>query len=130
LIYVPSSVDGRIRVYELLPSNLMHHIDTIYIDMPLDNVSPDANGDLWVAGFPDGLAAAKGFAEVGANVPASIFRVRKTVDAGPEGVRSVDYRVEKMLEDREGTTIGGATTVRHDSKTGRLFVGGEFIVFF
>jgi hypothetical protein len=42
----------------------------------------------------------------------------------------VDYRVEKMLEDREGTTIGGATTVRHDSKTGRLFVGGEFIVFF
>jgi hypothetical protein len=97
--------------------------------MPLDNVSPDARGDLYVPGFPDFFQVVKGLADpYNEPMPASIFRIRKTVDAGPEGVRSVDYRVEKVVEDKEGKVLNGATTVRHDVKTGRLWIGGRYRV--
>lgn len=124
LIYVPSSVDGQVRVYAPTTDNLLKQIDTIHVGMPLDNISPDATGDLYVPGFPSYFQAYKGLEDPYSHIsPASIFRIRKTVDAGPEGVRSVDYRVEKVLEDRDGEVINGATTVRHDAKTGRLFIG-------
>lgn len=35
------------------------------------------------------------------------------------------YRVEKVLEDSEAKVLNGITTVRHDVRTGRLFMGGE-----
>ncbi|KAH8723715.1 serum paraoxonase/arylesterase-like protein [Phaeosphaeriaceae sp. PMI808] len=130
LIYVPSTVDGRIRVYALTTTNTLRLIDEIHVGMPLDNVSPDANGDLYVAGFPDLVKAVKGFADpLHVDAPASIFRIRKTVDGGPGGVGSADYRVEKVVEDREGKVISGATTVRHDVKTGRLFIGAAVFPF-
>lgn len=127
LIYLPSSIDGRIRVYTLHKDLKLKLVDEIYAGMPLDNISPDAKGDLWVPGFPDMLQAMKSLkAPYDEHAPATIMRVRKTVDKGPEGVRSVDYRVEKVLEDKEGKVLNGVTTVRHDVKTGRLFMGGEF----
>jgi hypothetical protein len=127
LIYVPSTIDGQIRVYALTQDNLMQLIDTIHTGMPLDNVSPDARGDLYVAGFPDFRQALAGMSDPrNVNAPASILRIRKTVDADAGGVRSVDYRVEKVVEDREGKIISGATTVRHDVKTGRLWIGSKF----
>lgn len=128
LIYVPSTVDGQIRVFSINDDKTLRQIDTIYVGMPLDNVSPDANGDLYVPGFPSLLQVLKGFASPYDEVtPVSIWRIRKTVDAGPQGVRSVDYRVEKVIEDRDSEVLAGATTVRHDAKSGRLFIGGELI---
>jgi len=53
----------------------------------------------------------------------TIWRIRKTVDVGENGVRSVDYRIEKVIEDKESEVLAGSTTVRHDAKTGRLFIG-------
>jgi hypothetical protein len=94
--------------------------------MPLDNISPDARGDLYVAGFPDFRKTGQSLADPhNVDAPASILRIRKTVDADEHGVRSVDYRVEKVIEDKEGKVISLATTVRHDVKTGRLWIGGE-----
>lgn len=127
LYYVPSSTDGQVRVYALDANNMLQQIDTIHTGMPLDNISPDAKGDLYVPGFPSMLELGKSLADPrNVEAPATIFRIRKTVDVGPDGVRSVDYRVEKVLEDKEGKIITGATTVRHDAKTGRLFIGGEY----
>jgi hypothetical protein len=124
LIYVPSTIDGIIRAYALTQDNLLQLIDTIHTGMPLDNISPDARGDLYVAGFPDFRQLMKGLADpLNVEVPASILRIRKTVDADDTGVRSVDYRVEKVVEDRVGKIISGAATVRHDVKTGRLWIG-------
>jgi hypothetical protein len=125
LIYVPSSVDGYIRVYALTSSNLLQHIDTIRTGMPIDNISPDARGDLYVPGFPNMRAGIAGMSDpLNKDVPSSILRIRKTVDVQRQ---KVDYRVEKVLEDREGRIVSGATTVRHDVKTGRLFIGGKYI---
>ena len=38
----------------------------------------------------------------------------------------MDYRVEKVIEDKDAKVLSGSTTVRHDVKTGRLFVSGKF----
>jgi len=95
--------------------------------MPLDNISPDANGDMYVAGFPDLYQSSKGFDDPYNGIsPVTIWRIRKTVDVGKTGVRSVDYRVEKVIEDKDAKVLSGSTTVRHDVKTGRLFVSGKF----
>jgi len=76
---------------------------------------------LYVAGFPNLRGALAGLADpMNVDAPSSILRIRKTVDVEK---RKVDYRVEKVVEDREGKVLSGATTVRHDVKTGRLFIG-------
>ncbi|KAF2034211.1 calcium-dependent phosphotriesterase [Setomelanomma holmii] len=121
LIYLPSSVDGRVRVYSLTSDNTLNLIDEIHAGMPLDNISPDANGDLWVPGFPYYLQTYKALADpLNMGAPATVLRIRKTVDVEN---RKVDYRVEKVLEDGEGKVLSGSTTVRHDVKTGRLWIG-------
>lgn len=128
LIYLPGSVDGLVRVLAITDDKKLKLIDSIPVGMPLDNISPDATGDLYVPGFPSLLQCQKGMTDPYNEVaPVSIWRIRKTVDIGPDGVRSIDYRVEKVIEDKESKVLAGATTVRHDAKTGRLFVGGEFL---
>lgn len=125
LFYLPSSVDGQIRVLALHEDNTLQQIDTIRVGMPLDNISPDAKGDLYTAGFPN-MQSMKGMADpYGQKAPVTIWRIRKTVDAGTDGVRSVDYRIEKVIEDKVSKVLAGSTTVRHDAKTGRLFIGGK-----
>ncbi|CBX99215.1 hypothetical protein IAQ61_000670 [Plenodomus lingam] len=129
LFYLPSTVDGQIRVLALKDDKTLQQIDTIRVGMPLDNVSPDAKGDLYVPGFPN-LQSVKGFGDpYGQPAPATIWRIRKTVDANADGVRSVDYRIEKVIEDKDSKVIAGATTVRHDARTGRLFIAAAVYPF-
>ena len=124
LIYVPSTIDGQIRVFSVKADKMLKQVDTIRIGMPLDNVSPDAIGDLYVPGFPKIFKAVQSMDnpyEVSA--PVTIWRVKKIVSSG-HGVESTQYKVEKVLEDRDSKFLSGSTTVRHDAKTGRLFIGG------
>ncbi|KAH7084118.1 hypothetical protein FB567DRAFT_528431 [Paraphoma chrysanthemicola] len=123
LIYLPSSVDGRVRVYAPTKANTLKVIEEIHVGMPLDNISPDANGDLYVPGFPDYLQVKKALDDPlnpDLRAPASVMRIRKTVDVEK---KKVLYHVDKVLEDKEGKVLTGSTTVRHDVKTGRLWIG-------
>ncbi|KAF2639464.1 calcium-dependent phosphotriesterase [Massarina eburnea CBS 473.64] len=115
-IYVPSTVDGKIYVYEVEPNtNNLDHVDTIEVGMPLDNINVDANGDMWVPGVPNILETMKTTTRpLEVNSPATLFRV---------GRNSGEWKVEKVLEDGEAKVMSLATTVAHDVKTGRLFVG-------
>jgi len=122
LIYIPSSADGTIKVFTLQPNKTLAQLHTIRLGMPLDNVSPDARGDLWVPGFPSARQTFKSLADPYLHhSPATVFRVRKVKQAGGED--KLEYEVKKMVEDGEGKVISGATTVVHDVKTGRLFIG-------
>jgi WD40 repeat protein len=117
LVYVPSSVDGSVRVFELQSDKTLKLLDTIHLNMPLDNISPDASGDLWVPGFPNfvqGKAAIENPSEK--ESPSTIWRIKKT---------NTGYEPEKVLEDNSGEILSIVTTVRHDSKTGRLFMGSK-----
>lgn len=127
LIYVPSSADGTIKVFSLQPDKTLTQLHTIRVGMPLDNISPDARGDLWVPGFPDTRQTFKSMADPYLHrSPATVFRVRRV---RREGAGELEYEVEKMVEDKEGQVISGATTVVHDVKTGRLFLGAAISPF-
>lgn len=127
LIYVPSSADGTVKVFALQPDQTLIQLHTIRLGMPLDNITPDKRGDLWVPGFPDTRQTFKGMANPYEEIsPATVFRIRK-VDRQGDG--KLEYEVTKVIEDKEAKVIDGATTVVHDVKSKRLFMGGAVAPF-
>jgi len=121
LYYVPSSVSGIVHVYSLNAKNTLTWVEKIPLGMPLDNLSVDSNGDIYAAGFPKMLAMMQGFDDpVNSRAPSTVIRARKTASG---------WKVEKVIEDRDGEVLPAATSVVHDVKTGRLFLGGVFSPF-
>lgn len=122
LLYVPSTASGRINVYRPSASGdgELNLIEEIRVGVPLDNISEDAEGVFWVAGIPRLLDAMPVFDDPlrTEGVPTSIFRISKRNEKGRTG-----YVILKALEDGKGEVLPLVTTVVHDVKTGRLFVG-------
>jgi hypothetical protein len=108
---------------------MLIHIDTIELRMPLDNLAVDANGDMWVPGAPDGWKLlswiAKPFEVKSPNTILKIGSMRgwNRHQSGSTTYAKTEYKIDKMLEDGESKIVSGITTVRHDAKTGRLFMG-------
>ena len=132
LIYVPSSIDGKVRVFSLsAATKMLELVNTIELGMPLDNLAVDANGDMWVPGFPDAWSFMRWLANPLEEAAVStLMRVSEIRDWNRDEVRTTEYvkakyKVDKMLEDREMKVVSGITTVRHDVKTGRLFMGSK-----
>ncbi|OLN81104.1 Serum paraoxonase/lactonase 3 [Colletotrichum chlorophyti] len=118
LIYVPSAMAGGVQVYRIVAGDdgLAKVVD-IPLPYAIDNLSVDADGDIYAAVFPRGveiLQAAKDPLNV--RPKSAAVRIRKD----GEGV----YVWEKVIEDGEGELLPGSTVVVHDAKTGRLFFGG------
>ena len=115
LLYVPSSFSGDLRVYETTSNGAINKVGQVKIPYPLDNLSLDANGDLWVAGLPDISRTLAGFDNpLGPAPPSTVFRIHKKADG--------KYEVDKVLEDAEGQVLPATTTAVHDAKTGRIFL--------
>lgn len=119
LYYIPSSLIDKIRVMKLQPDITLKEIDVIHLGMPVDNLSLDkSSGDIYAAAFPKMTIMLKTFGKpYELDSPTTIWRIRKSVSG---------YRTTKVLEDKEVKAVGGATVAAHDSKTGRLFIGGKF----
>lgn len=117
LVYVPESAGSGIHVMELQEDGTLREVDFIRIGMPLDNLSLDANGDIWAAGLPKALIAVKAAHNpFKKQAPTTVWRVSKT-DEG--------YKTFKVLEDRDSKVLTQIATVQHDVKTGRLFIVGK-----
>lgn len=118
LVYVPSSALGGVQVFRIAESNELEKVEDIPIDYILDNISVDANGDLYVAAFAKGLDMPPVFQDpFNAKARSTVVRIRK----GEDGRHSW----EKVLEDAEGETLPASTTVVHDARTGRLFLSSK-----
>ncbi|KAE9372007.1 calcium-dependent phosphotriesterase [Stipitochalara longipes BDJ] len=116
LVYVPESAGGSIHVMELQDDGTLKEVDLIKIGMPLDNLSVDANGDIWASGLTKALQAIPAAHNpFKAQAPTTVWRVSKT----PEG-----YKTFKVLEDRDKKVLTQISTIQHDVKTGRLFIVG------
>jgi hypothetical protein len=127
---VPSSFVDQIRVMQLQPSNhTLTPVDTIHLGMPVDNLSVDRrSGDLYAAAFPDVLTLLKSFKDpYHVDSPTTVWRIRKRAAGQVGSGAGAAYEVEKVVEDREAKVLGGGTVARHDSETGRLFIGGMFV---
>lgn len=142
LIYVPSSVMGEIQIFSLTTTTTPPHlnkVDSIQVPYPIDNLSVDEEGDIYAAAFPQTykfLRSADNPSEV--NPPSAVFRIRKvtkpkdaeTSEASSDGAgqKGYSYDVQMIMEDT-GTVLPGATTAVHDTRTGRIFLGGNFSPF-
>ncbi|KAK4507922.1 hypothetical protein PRZ48_001657 [Zasmidium cellare] len=116
-LLVPSAHTGGIKVYTPnTPHPELTQTSSIPIPYPIDNLSEDSNGDIWVPAFPKGLEVLKAYADpLGFTAATTVFRVRR---------QGEEWEVEKVLEDREGEVLPGATAVVHDARTGRVFLSG------
>lgn len=101
--------------------------------MPIDNLSLDSIGDVYVAAFPKiwQVLGAMVHPDKETDVASSVFRIRRVLVGdekvegmeGKEGGR-VEHVVEKVLEDVKGKVLPAASTVVHDVKTGNVWLSG------
>jgi hypothetical protein len=111
---------------------MLIHVDTIELRMPLDNLAVDANGDMWVPGAPDAWKLLNWIANpLDVRSPNSVLKIGSArgwswLDSGSNKHAKTEYTVDKTLEDGESKIVNGITTVRHDAKTGRLFMGSKW----
>lgn len=135
---MPNTNTGEIQVFALNKANKLDHLDSIKLPYPVDNFSVDRNGDLFIAGFPQGykwgLSARAPFDVL---APTAVFRIKKAIKRVPEGQERKgidfhgklgDWTVEKVIED-DGSVVGGATIAVHDVEAGRYFMGGAVAPF-
>jgi arylesterase/paraoxonase len=96
-------------------------LDSIKIPYPIDNLSEDSNGDIFVASFPQLYQFLKSTVNPFDVLPSTAaWRIRKNEKG--------THQVDKVLEDN-GSVLPSATIVVHDPQTGRMFLGGECMVY-
>lgn len=119
LIYVPQSAQGGIWALRPTADNSLEVVDEIHLPYAIDNLSEDQDGTLWAAILPRAVEIIKQSTDPHNYFPSSsVFKLSR--DAGGKFV------TEKVLEDSEGRVLPGTTTVVHDARTGRLFLGGMY----
>lgn len=125
LIYVPSSITGKIQVFSLQPDDTLMPVHTISLEAPLDNLSIDSKGDIYATTFPKMLEFLKHHKNpYGVHPPTAVWRIRKTNEGNGEMRKGMQFETKKVLEG-SGEHLPSATIAVHDPKTGRIFLGGE-----
>jgi arylesterase/paraoxonase len=121
-VYVADSATGVISPHVIQPGNkLPTNPKPINTKMPVDNLSIDSEGDMFVAAFPDPLTLMKAIEDpCHSDVPATVFRIRAKVGED----KTITYEVTKVLEDIEGKVLPGATVAVHDAKADSFWLGG------
>lgn len=133
--FVSYHLIGPAFVYPRIPSTISPVRNPIKIGMPIDNLSVDSKGDIYVAGFPDmlGVLRAMRNSDKETDVASSVFRIRQILvrdeKAEKDGLEEgqggrLEHVVEKVIEDREGKLLPAASTVVHDVTTGSLWLSG------
>jgi hypothetical protein len=128
LFYVSHSASGVITVHENSDDGFVE-VDKIPLDVPLDNITVDKEGNIVVAAIPHSVgfmqAADDPYNRVAA---ASVFMVRKR-DQKHAGLGENNYEAIKVIEDRDGKFLPTTTVAVHDVQTNRLFLAGGFSPF-
>lgn len=98
-------------------------IAQINIPYPIDNLSQDANGDIFAAVLPKaGQTVASMKDPFNLNPPSAVVKITKDDEGG--------WTWTKVIEDANGDVLPGSTVAIHDSKTGRLFLSGKSFFLF
>lgn len=122
LFYVANSATGVVNVYQLEDGEL-ELVDSIFTGYPLDNLSFDEDGSLFLAAFPDPMALMKHF-----DRPRE-FVAPGTVLTIPAGKVNGKWEVSKVVEDSLGEKLPSLTVAVHDVRSRRLFLGGVMTPF-
>ncbi|KAF3767168.1 calcium-dependent phosphotriesterase [Cryphonectria parasitica EP155] len=121
-IYLPCSAEGRLKVLKAGVNNSLEVIDKLDPPYALDNLSEDKDGVIWAAAIPRGLDIMRQSKAPFTLFPAAtVLRISRASNG--------TYEVKKVLEDRDGEVLPGATTVVHDVSSRRLILSGMFSPF-
>lgn len=107
------------------------------LGMPIDNLSIDAQGNIFAACVPRPIPFIKGFDNNGVSVPSTIFKItmeglgkdREVGEKWTIGTAKMDgvgWEVTKVLEDSQGEVLPGSTIAVHYSKELKMGVGEGF----
>ncbi|KAJ5370266.1 calcium-dependent phosphotriesterase [Penicillium cataractarum] len=121
--YVSHSTSGVITVHEYSEDGLVE-VKTIPLNVPLDNLSVNKDGNIMVAAIPHSVgfmqAADDPYNRVAA---AGVLMLTNTDSLGN------NYEVIKVIEDRDAKYLPTTTVAVHDAQTHRLFLAGGFSPF-
>jgi arylesterase / paraoxonase len=129
LIYAVNTIPSVIQVFSLTEERQLQQEDEIHVELPMDNLSIDQNGDIYAAAFPQVHKWGTSSKDPSVGVPTAVFRIRRagkgyrgTSRKGME-IYQGEYEVEKIIED-DGSLLPGSTSAVHDPMTGRIFLAG------
>lgn len=120
---VSQSGTGVVVAYQLQGEKMIQ-AGVLDLEVPLDNLSLDPEGNIFVAAFPnvrylwEAMRNPYTFSS-----PAAAFKI------SPQALRAErqgdnEFPVLKLVEDRDGKKLPTTTVVVHDAKTNRLFLAG------
>ncbi|KAF2105625.1 hypothetical protein BDV96DRAFT_359311 [Lophiotrema nucula] len=113
-VYVPSQVDGTIRIFELTPQNTFEQTGSIEVGMPIASLTIDSEGVLWAVGRSK-------YDPTGRSSSNAIFKIEQDEEKLP-----IKYTATKVLEDRDREVLQAASVARHDQKTKRIMIAGTY----
>ncbi|SPO35427.1 related to serum paraoxonase/arylesterase [Pseudozyma flocculosa] len=121
--FVASSSDPYVRLYELQADKTTVLLDKIYTGYPADNLSTDAEGNVYVAVFPKALPILGKYFKDPLNsvIPSAILKISPNTDQ--DRFYGKKFKVTKLFED-SGEIFTGATVGVVDSQNKKLFIGG------
>jgi len=120
-VYVGDSNFGGVIVLERQTDNTLVLTESIATDCALDNLSVDADGQVWAAAIPKALMTLNHIAHPELTAPSVAYRL--TINTGVNAFYGEKYKVETVFAD-DGTLMTGITTTAYDSKRKRLFMHG------
>ncbi|KAJ5718510.1 calcium-dependent phosphotriesterase [Penicillium malachiteum] len=124
LFAVSQTGRGVVATYEVDEKSAIL-VNEVEVQVPLDNLSPDENGDVFLAAFPDAIALFKAAKEpYGVPAPATAYMIPRQALQAREKETDEGFPPIKILEDRDGKHLPTTTVVAHDAKTKRLFLAG------
>ncbi|KDR75055.1 hypothetical protein GALMADRAFT_523479 [Galerina marginata CBS 339.88] len=120
-VYVANSIYGGVIVLERQTDNTLVLTESIATDCAIDNLSVDADGQLWAAALPKALMALNHIAHPELSSPSAAYRI--SINTGVNAFYGEKYKVETVFAD-DGSLMTGLTTTAYDSKRKRLFMHG------
>ncbi|KAF9482226.1 calcium-dependent phosphotriesterase [Pholiota conissans] len=120
-IYVANGIGGIVDAFEPQTDNTLALTDSIKTDYILDNLSVDADGQLWAAAVPKMWSALQHMKSPSKLSPSMALRI--SINTGPNAFYGEKYKVSKMFED-DGKIIPLLTSVSYDSERRKLYLGG------
>ncbi|PPR05896.1 hypothetical protein CVT24_006637, partial [Panaeolus cyanescens] len=121
-LYVASTAGGFVTFLEKQSDNSLVVSDTVNVGYALDNLSVDADGQLWLAVIPHVMKIMNYMLKDNTSKSPSIVS-RVSINTGVNSFYGEKYRVENVFED-DGTVMSGLTTAAYDSKRHKLFMHG------
>lgn len=93
------------------------------MEYPVDNLSVDADGNVWAAGFPNLFKMLGHMANPREkHSPTVLFKISK--NKGQDAFYGQKYISESVVED-DGSTLSGLTFVQYDTERRLTFAGGK-----